>query len=118
VLLYDFNDPVGPRVDQDGSIIDHRITVIPDAIFDGDIVIGYTSFRQFCPDPNVAPIDVRRPVLLYDIVLKSRSLIRTEQASDASDDTADCSANDGPNGPSSSIALASPAFDATRDALG
>jgi len=54
---------------------------------------------------------------VHDITAEARPLIDAENTRNAANHTADGAANDSPDRPTHSFTLASPAFDATRNAL-
>jgi hypothetical protein len=116
-LLYDFNDPMCPGVDEDCTIVDNCVAVIAHAIFRGNIVISHPRVRQFGPYSHVPTIGIRRSMLLDDIMLEAWALIYAEQAGHPTDDPANGSANNRPNWTSCPVTIAGAAFYAAGDAL-
>jgi hypothetical protein len=53
VLLDDLDDPVGAGIDQNGAVINHRVTVLGHAILARHLVIGDAAGRQVGADPDL-----------------------------------------------------------------
>jgi hypothetical protein len=105
VLLDDFDNPMGARLDQHRAAVDDRVTVFPSAIFRRHIIIGNAFLRQNCADPHILAILIGRAALFDHIVAKARTLIDAENAAYTTDHTANDAADDGTERPGSSFAL-------------
>jgi len=117
-LLDNLDDPVGPRVHKDGAAVHDRIAIIAHAVFLGYLVIGNAVLGQNGTDAHILPVLVGRPPLFDDIGTETGTLIDTQHAGDAADDTTHHAADNSAYGASRPLAIARPAFDATRYALG
>jgi hypothetical protein len=105
VLLDDFDDPAGPRIDQNGTVVHDRVAIVPDAIFRRHIVIGDAFLGQNRADPDVFTILIGRAMLLDRVTAKARTLIDAENAVDATDHTAYDAAHNCSEGTGRSLAF-------------
>jgi hypothetical protein len=104
-LLDDLDDPVGARIDQYGTVVHDRIAIVAYAIFRWHIVISDAFLGQNCADPDVLVILIGRAMLLDCVTAKARALIDAKDPVDATDDTANDSADDGSEGAGGSFAF-------------
>jgi len=117
VLLDDFDNPVGARIDQNGTVVHDRIAIVADAIFRGHIVIGDAFLGQYRADPHLLVIPIRRTMLLDCVTAKARALIDAKDPVDATDHTANNAADDGSEGTGGSFAFSRTSLNAIGDAL-
>ena len=105
VLFDDFDDPVGTRIDQNGTVVHDGVTIFADAIFRRHIVIGDALLGQNGADPNVLVIPIRRMMLFDRVAAKARALIDAKDSIDATDHAANNAADDGSDRAGSSFAI-------------
>jgi hypothetical protein len=105
VLLDDLDNAVGPRIDQNRTVVHDRVAIIPNAIFRRHIVIGDAFFGQNRADPDVLAILIGRAALLDDIAAKAGTLVHAQNPADATDHPANDAADDGADRTSSSFAF-------------
>jgi hypothetical protein len=74
-LLYHFDNSMCARVDQYGSVIDHRVAIIPGTIFLRHVIIRDPGLWQLGSHPYVAAVGIGRSVLIDDVGVKTRPLI-------------------------------------------
>jgi hypothetical protein len=117
VLLDDFDNPVGTRVDQNRATVHDRVAIVPNAIFLRHIIIGYALLRQNRANPDILAILIGRAVLLNDITAKARTLIDAENAGYSADHAADDTANHGADRTGRSFTVSRSALDPTGNSL-
>jgi hypothetical protein len=118
MLLHDFDDAVGSRVDQNRAVVHHRVAIIAHAIFRRHVVIADAGLRQDRADPDVLAISIGGTVLFDDIAVKARTLIDAQNAVNSSDHAADDTADDGADGTGRSFALSRALINPAGDPLG
>jgi hypothetical protein len=57
-LLDDLDNSARMGIDQNRSIVDHRIAIIADPILWRNVIIGHACFRQNCSNPGIPFIAV------------------------------------------------------------
>src|ERR1700732_4804743 len=88
VLFDDVDNPVGARVDQNRTVVHHRVAIIPNAIFRRHVVIGDALLGQYGADPDILAILIGRGMLLDYITAKAGTLIDAQNPGDATDHAA------------------------------
>jgi hypothetical protein len=110
-LLDDFNYPVGPRIDQDGTVVHDSIPIVADAVFGRHIVVCNAGLGQHRADAHIVAVTIRRIVTLRDIIMESRALVDTKNAIHAADDATDHASNDSPDRAGRPITLTGTSLD-------
>jgi hypothetical protein len=118
LLFDDIDDAACAGFDQHRAAVHDRIAISARAVLRRDLVVGNATFRKHHADSHVFPILIGRAPLLDHIGPKARTLIDSQDAGHAADDTADHAADDGPDGTSRSFTIPRAPLDAARHALG
>jgi hypothetical protein len=105
VLLDHFDNPVGARIDQNGTVVHDRVATIPDAIFLRHIIIGDAFLGQNRADSYVLSILIGRVMPLDDVTAKARTLVDAENAVDTTDHSANDATDNGSEGTGGSFAF-------------
>src|ERR1700738_2267372 len=118
MLIDDLDNPVGARVDQNRPVVHDRVAIIPGAIFRRHCVIGDALLRQYSADPDILAILIGRATLLDHILAKTGALIDAQNAGDATDHTANDTADDGADRAGRLFSFSRASLDSTGPALG
>lgn len=116
-LLDDLDNPVGTRVDQHRAVVHDGVTIIADAIFGWDVIIGDAFVGQHRADAHVIGITVGRDVPLDDIAVKAWPLIDAENPGNAAHHTSDDAADNGSDRTGGAFAISRTPFNSTRNPL-
>jgi hypothetical protein len=116
-LLDDLDYAVRTGVNQDRSIVDHRVAVFADTILLRNFIVGHAFLRKHCAHPDIAFVAVGRTVFFDDVMSEARTFIHAQNAVYTADDPSDRAANDGSHGPSSPLAFSRTTFDTAGYAL-
>jgi hypothetical protein len=118
VSIDDFDDAVGPGIDQDRSAVDHGVAIIANAVFGRHVVIRYPLAREVSADPHIALVDVRGVMPLDDVAVKPGTLIDAQDTVDTADDATHDATNYSADWPRGAFALAGAALNSSGYALG
>jgi hypothetical protein len=109
---------MGARLDENRATIDHGVAVFTGGIvFCRTLVIGHAALRQHCTDTNFVAIGVGWATLFHDITAEPRTIIDTEHAGYAADNTTDGAAYDSAHRTSCALAIARTTLNASGDTL-
>jgi hypothetical protein len=118
LLLDDFHDAACSRFNQHRAPVHNRVTVLAYAIFGRDVVVADAFFRENSADSHIFAVLVRGPPLFDDVRAETRTLIDTEHAGYASNDTADNATNDCPDRTSRPFTISRAPLDSSGYTLG
>ena len=105
-------------VHQHCPIVDHRVTILTNAIFLRNVIVSHARFWKLSAYPNVALVSVGRSVLFDHVTMEAGSLISAQDACDTTDDPSDRTSDDSAHRTGSAVAFAGTSFNASRHTLG
>jgi hypothetical protein len=117
-LFDDFDDPVCPRIHQNGPIVHDGVAIFTGTVFLGNVVIGYAGFGQNSSDPQFLIVVIRRMVVLDDVASEARTLIDTQNATDAANHTTDNASDHSADRAGRALSFTSAVLNASRNSLG
>src|SRR3954453_15948184 len=88
-LLDDLDDAMRARIDQHGTIVDHRVAIVAHTVFRRHVIVGDALLGQVRANSDVTLIGIGGVVPFDDITVKARPFIDTENAGHAADDSSD-----------------------------
>jgi hypothetical protein len=117
-LFDDLDDAAGSRVDQHGATIHDRVSVLAHAILRRHIVIVDTLVGKYRPNSYIFVVLVGRVPLFDHISAEARPLIDAKDACYSTDDAADHTTDNCPDGTCRPVSLSGTPLNAAGDALG
>jgi hypothetical protein len=109
---------VSAGINKHRSIVDDRVTILANAIFLRNFVVGNARFGKLSADPYITVIAVRWPMFFDNITMEARALIYAQNAWHAADNSPDRAANNGSYRTGGPLAFAGTSFNASGHTLG
>jgi hypothetical protein len=113
LLFDDFNYPMGPRIDQHGTVVHDSISIVADAIFRRHVVVCHAGIGQHRADADIFVVMIGGIMTLNNVAVEPGALIDPQNTIHAADHATNDASNDSPDRAGRPISLTRTSLDPT-----